>query len=465
VIHYDPSGLNPSTIFASSARQGSAAVGLPSEIRDGEGQPLFYSGSGQDSLHQMLRQMVTSEQISDAQRAADAEFAKGLSVRTLEVDVAAKRAVVQLGITRQGQLRTTAPFEVTLLDNFTFEAGALNTNSSLRITGRCMDIDSGCRTVLLKVQDGSASLVRVAYIIWRDTRAALTMEGPAQGLARNEEYDRFYQILKNTKDYPNHLNTVSDLRLSTYEVIGGESRFKVKMTLWIADRGSNSYKETLNWTGPLVKPIDNDRMNIDMQALETQIAADGPPVAMNSPLIKDTIRGLRLVRNDGRGNLQISVTIRRHVAIAREETLTLTVARIHTPVRQLPALSPRPTQQPDRGTVPQPCAQAIPCNQNQPVAQPQPEQGTVPQSPQGTQPQAPQSPPCGQAQQPPTLPAPCTQGLPPAPGTQTSPGTQPETATQQNSAAQQSSYAVKTRRASATAAAAAAASASVGTAH
>jgi len=47
--------------------------------------------------------------------------------------------------------------------------------------------------------------------------------------------------------------------------------------------------------------------------------------------VDTVLPGPRLVRNDGRGNLQLDLTVRAATINAREDRIRLTIARIHTP--------------------------------------------------------------------------------------------------------------------------------------
>jgi len=51
--------------------------------------------------------------------------------------------------------------------------------------------------------------------------------------------------------------------------------------------------------------------------------------------IANTIRDVRVVRNDGRGNLQFYITVRKSTAGSSEDTIRLTVARLQEATRQL----------------------------------------------------------------------------------------------------------------------------------
>jgi hypothetical protein len=327
VIRFDPTGMRPEEIFASSANLPETVIGPKCNISSGDGRELFYSGSGQDTLHEELKALIDRE--SDAaQRAADREFARELSLSHFEIDWQT-RSVSLSFMTKRGGRRETVKTAGVLDNQLTFRAGDLSKPPYMAVEAACMDAKGGCHTVHMKVREAVNGKVRTAHILTRESSATLFIQGNGLGVAANEEYDRFMRILLNTVDYPGATNTVKNLSLSTSETINGQANFSIVMRL-----GLTSGEQSVAWTGPLVKAAGVDQLNVAVQSAPEVTTIDGQAVAMRG-FISESIRETRLVRNDGRGNLQLEVTVRKATPESREDTLLLTIARIHKPVRSL----------------------------------------------------------------------------------------------------------------------------------
>jgi hypothetical protein len=318
VVIYDPTGMTPDQIFDSSARQAPVIIGNESDVANGEtGEPLYYSGSGQDDLREQLQTWVTTKTRAErVQR--DKEFSKRVLNGRFDVDFSARTAV--LDVTIKG---ATGPrvyrFSGQLSNRLLFSSGDLYKGNKLMVEAACMDLNGGCSTVYAKVQDATGGIVRTAHMIIRQTEATLFTHAQGFGVANNPEFDALLETMVRTDHHAGELNALNSLKLRTSETINGQASFRVEMGI----RSAFNAQETLNLGGPLVKPL------VDF-ALETK----GQVLRSTSPAA-DTIRQVLMVRNDGRGNLTLAVTVRKATATAQEDTMTLTFSRIHKPVRPL----------------------------------------------------------------------------------------------------------------------------------
>ncbi len=315
LVHYDPSGMTPSQIFDASERQGSAAVGDESDV-GGRRSGLRYSGAGQDSLRETLMRFEAKKEKSRRER--DRSFARTINQVTFDVDWSTREA--QVSVLMNGR-RTQLNFHGQLSNDLILKSGSVKRGQRIAIEAACMDLHGGCETVYLKIQDGNGARVRTAHVISRTTTATLFTQGNGYDIAKNEEYNYFLNLLLNTVNHSGAVNTVNSLWMRTTEVIGGASNYVIQMGLLTSRSGQTS----LNWTGALVKPAHSSSLNAPSEMLPS-----------SSP-IANTIRDSRLVKNDGRGNIQIAVTIRKGSVRAQEDTLTLTFGRIHKPTVRLQA--------------------------------------------------------------------------------------------------------------------------------
>ena len=314
VIVYDPTGLTPDQIFERSNNQGPALVGNPSNVTDGQsGETLNYSGSGQDGLREQIQTFVDTQTRADRiQR--DKNFAKTITDGRFNVDWSSRTATLDI-------LVENKPYRfIGALDNkLRLLGGQLRRGLHLAIDASCMDLNGGCDTVYATIQDGTGGIVRTAHVLIRTTKATLYSRNAAFRVAHNNEFDALLHLLVNTAHRSGVPNSFNSLVLRTSETINGESSYKIEMGILSAS-GS---QESLNFTGPLVKPA-------------TEIDLEAPARAsLSSSPIAGTIRNVTLVNNDGRGTLTLAITVRKATADADEDTVHVTVARIHKPVRPL----------------------------------------------------------------------------------------------------------------------------------
>lgn len=318
VIVYDPTGLTPAQIFESSSRQGPAVIGNESDVANGQsGEPLFYSGSGQDDLREQLQTWVNTKTRQERVR-RDKDFSKRVLNGRFDVDWSTRAAVLDVTIKGAKGPRVYR-FTGSLSNRLLFRSGDLRKGNNLSVEAACMDLNGGCGTVYAKVQDATGGTVRTAHMIIRQTEATLFTHAQGFGLANNPEFDALLETLVRTDHHAGELNALNSLKLRTSETINGQSSFRVEMGL----RSAYNTQETLNLGGPLVKPSVDSMLDAQAQVLRSSSPA------------ADTIRQVVLTRNDGRGTLTLAVTIRKATATAQEDTMDLTFSRIHKPVRPL----------------------------------------------------------------------------------------------------------------------------------
>lgn len=334
VTYFDPTGLTPDQIFASSSNSSDGgSAGLQSEFQDSMGHSLIYSGAGQDDLREQLWARVNSVQ-DPQQRAADESLARELGLATYTVDWNTRTMRISILQVQNGH-RRQLNFDGVLDNNLLARFGDLQSSPYIAAEAACMDLNGGCNTIHIKVMENQNGVPRNAHIIARNSNATLFTEGNGYGLASNPEYDRLLGVMLNTVHSPGATETVKKLALETSETINGSSNFLVSMKIKTASPlHPQGGEQLLVWTGPLVKPTNSNRLDLMLTAAPSYNTVGGQPVVLQG-LISDTIRDTRLVRNDGHGNLQLAVTVRKSTATAKEDTMVLTVARIHKPVKNL----------------------------------------------------------------------------------------------------------------------------------
>lgn len=320
IIYYDPTGLTPEQIYSNGSRQAGSVLGKPSNMPDMNGQPLIYSTAGMDDLHHQIKAMLDANP-NPEERAMNEEFASRVVLAKFDADLQGRTVAVTITVTNP---RRQYHFAGSFDSQMRFRAGQLQgPYGTAGIELACMDLSGSCSTAHIKFMDRVEGQLKTAHVLARATGATLYTVGNGFGLARNPEADRLLAILLNTVGASGAPDTVTGLHLYTAETINGQSSFIVRMDVRIGWSG----RQVLFWTGPLVRPAGTDTFSLPIQAMPSQVSAgSGAPIV-------NTIRAARLLRNDGRGNLQVELTVRAASPRSREEQLSLTISRIHKPVR------------------------------------------------------------------------------------------------------------------------------------
>ena len=300
-------GMTPEQLFGDD---GTPSAQLAAKMKD-----TYYSASSTDGLYEQIKG-IEAKVKDEGRREANSNFAKHIVFSTFTMLPQNEgRASISI-VNAQGQV-TRHDF-----------VGQLNRNLHMRsvsggytVDAVCMDATGGCKTVHLRIQEKSAKSA-VAHVLARNNDATLYIQGTRVGTVNNPEFDRLMRIMLNTVGSSGSPDSVNDLKLITSETINGPSKFAVTFGLYVNDR--HSY-QVLSWSGDLVKPAQSNMTDILLK----------PVFGLERGGIADTVREARLVRNDGKGDIQVVLNVRRGTATAEEGILRLTVSRIQTPVREL----------------------------------------------------------------------------------------------------------------------------------
>ena len=273
---------------------------------------LFYSASSNDGLYEQIKNIEAQVKV-DAHREANARFAKHVQFATFE-SRGNGRAQASISIVNAQNRIAQYNFDGQLDRDMHMRAQ----NSGYTIDAVCMDATRGCKTVHIRIQEKGA----VAHVITRNNDASLYIQGNPIGTVHNLEFDRLMRIMLNTVKSSGAPDSVDELKLITSETVNGPSKFAVTFGLLVNSRHSN---QVLSWTGDLVKPAKSNITDIVLK----------PAFGLETRGIAETVREARLVRNNGKGDIQIILTVRRGTPSAEEGNLRLTISRIATPVREL----------------------------------------------------------------------------------------------------------------------------------
>lgn len=248
----------------------------------------------------------------------DLRFANQVSNGRFSVDWATRTAVIDVTI-KGANGSTESRFAGALDNRLSLRSGDLRHGNRISVEAACMDLSGGCHSVYAIVRKESGGTIRTAHMLIRQTEAYMYTEALGYGFAHSEEFDRLLNTFDRTTHHSGERESVSTLTFRTSETINGQSSFKAEFGL----RAANGRLESFNVGGPLVKPASGNTLNTEMQMLRS-----------TSSMV-NTIRDVSLIHNDGHGDLMLAITVRKATAEASEDTMYVTVARIHTPTRVL----------------------------------------------------------------------------------------------------------------------------------
>ena len=323
----DPRGRRSSEIFEASENLGPTRPG--NKFAD----DLYFSGAGQDFLREQLIDIVSSQ--DDAgQRRRNSEFAREIGLVTVEVNWPERSVNISIAYKKSGKKITPPDVKAVVGRNLQFKG--FEKSQKVSLTGACMDLPERlkaaqhpCHTVHLRLERGERGSTSVAHVLTRLSPVYFTFpENP--GTTRNGDYDFVSNILEQSVANPGGFGTIHSLGLYTSEVIGGASEFAVVMKLNPNSRTQLS--QMFGLQGPLVKPAEAMELDeaIDMVSnVDSDASRSG-----DRSVLKNLIREARLIRNDGRGNMQFNLVIpNRRRGEGEDDVLRLTIARIHNETR------------------------------------------------------------------------------------------------------------------------------------
>ena len=293
----DPAGVTPTQANTSGP------------VQDSSG--FVYGGASSDGLRAQIEAIPVSEyDLRWATQLSKARLFFTPQTREVQVDVLQTRL--------DGQ-----QFKITLRGFLDRSGRGYFPDNGSRISGaiECLDINGGCETAHVKIVNQAFSLARTAHLIIRTTNASFHVTGNGFDIAHNHEYDWFFNILVNTATQNPGVGWVSRLTVETSETMHGVSNVAVAMDLLNIDR-----TESLDFFGPLVLGADGEGVNVQM----FQTPANPPGIPQ---LVSNTISDIRMVGNDGRGEITVALTVRAARPGSVEDTATMRMNRIQNAIK------------------------------------------------------------------------------------------------------------------------------------
>jgi hypothetical protein len=321
---YDPSGKTPEEIFA-PAKDHVSTPGAPSSIKG-----LHYTQASRDGLHERLVAKVARA------RAVDRAFARRIGMTSFEVNRANNQAWIAINLRNaEGRLSRFVLSGRFDLRSKTAEMGSFAAAPGIKARAVCVDADGNCRAVVIELRKEMEGIVALAHVIARQTTAYLYIGGNAPGASMNPEYDRLMNLFLNTVYWPGQAGGLSGLSFFTSEVIGAASDFAIVMRMRVAGAGPGMAEQSLSLSGPLLMSAKGG-VDLNLRLARPVAYVGGHPSQREPALathLVESIREVRLVKNDGRGDIQLDLIVRAATPGSQEDTVQLTVARIERAIR------------------------------------------------------------------------------------------------------------------------------------
>ncbi len=308
-------------------------TGATTNILDHNGDQLLYSGSAHDNLLELLKDRMAN--VSDPiVRQRNLDFAREVGFVKVYFEKGSRKLRVTVLLDRYGE-KEHYNYDTVLDKNFHASFGHYDTKPYIAGELDCLDQDGGCRNMRIQLTDKEKLREpRIAYVIVRDTTAAMLIKGNAPHTSTNEEFRRLMKFFLNSVKNPGAINAVKYLNLKTSETVNGQATFYVTMLMDIEHRTDKRrvLRDSLRWTGPLVKADYHNTVNVHVDPVPSLKRIDDVsiPIDPDRDRVSSTIRSIQLIRNDGDGTLQFKVTVRAQRISDVEENILLTIKRKHT---------------------------------------------------------------------------------------------------------------------------------------
>lgn len=289
-------------------------------------QKFHFTGAAEDNLVALLKSRLDSV-ADEGLRVADRQFAQEIGLTSVNINWATRQFTVTALLERDGK-REHHAFGGLLQNDLTGQFGRSTTAPEIRGDLVCMDLNGGCRNMRLKFVDTRGEMERTAYVVVRDTPAWMYTKARHPDESTNAEFSRLASIFFNTIQYSGAMNTVRFLNLTTSETVNGSSTFVVTMKIRVPDsRFAGGGEQVLMWTGPLAHTAAGAiEIPVSNAVTVTQYGGVTVPLNHDNGHISDSIKKTRLVANDGKGKIQMAITIRANKPDVQEETILLTIA-------------------------------------------------------------------------------------------------------------------------------------------
>jgi len=288
---------------------------------------LQFTSAASDNLVALLKDKL--DNVSDLSvKSANQEFAKQIGLTTVGINWQTRRFVVTTLLDRAGK-RAHYSFGGVLGDDLQGRFGSAKKSPNISGDLVCMDLNGGCRNIRIRLIDSQVeSSPRTAYVVVRDTPAWMKIQAKHPMSSNNVEFQQLASVLFNTIENSGAPGSVATLGMVTSETVNGTSSFAVDMKLRLAHpQYPQGVDQLLIITGPLAKIPVGRSVQVLSSPVPTLTTVDGLtiPVDPDHGFISDTLKQIRLVGNDGKGQVDLALTVRANKPLVDEEVIVLTI--------------------------------------------------------------------------------------------------------------------------------------------
>ncbi|MBO9667780.1 MAG: hypothetical protein J7501_13330 [Bdellovibrio sp.] len=289
---------------------------------------LLYTSSSTDSLIDFIRTRTPVSAMAGAITSAK------MSVDGMSGDVNVTVKLMEGGEEKVYNIAGSNGFEYgsssTVLRGVR-EANGERTTGGMPAEGtlKCMDLDGGCETSLLKLNIGYVGANSVVYIVFRSTQTSLYFHLPAESKeSANPEYQVLKEMAINTINKLTYDNRLESARLDSWEVVNGRSGFASVMKTYS--------KELLGFAGPLLAPESGTGVNIPLARLNKDQNDSLDLLALTDTRLNyaNSIGSARLIANNGLGQIRIALKMRKRGNYAQDQ-FAITIMRKINPIIEL----------------------------------------------------------------------------------------------------------------------------------
>ena len=300
ILRIDVPGYDPQNqpFFADASGERGVRV---TTYRGPSGAPQYISAAGRDNLYARLTDKIKEFEGAEA-FAANRKFAESIGITDFVVDPSTRRFSLAVRL-RDGT--GTYLFNGSLADGRrSAQAVEATQIQDARAWIQCLDADGECTVALIKVSrttnGGERPQRQLAYLISRHSPVVPRLSPPFR-IEENPAYNELMGLYSTPS---------ADLRLwlDTTETVGGGADFIVGMRARVSEPGCEPSRPiALGFEGLLLKEPTSSLAYRNLRSGH-KLAAWLTPARSDSWLAT-SIAAARLVRNDGRGTIQLQFDV------------------------------------------------------------------------------------------------------------------------------------------------------------
>lgn len=296
---------------------------------------LVYTSSSTDELLNFLR--ARNDKVDEATRRLNLDAAASVQSAIMSVDSLSGDVVVTLKVLEGREVKVYNAGGVTSYGGPAATLrpviGGQNTKTTgarpLEGTLKCLDLDGGCETTLVRLKIGSLGSSSIINLVFRNSSADLYFNLPAaDAQSDNSEFLILQEYILNTVRRIKTEDRIKTVRMSSWEVANGRSG----VTLSI--KGHNN--ELLAFAGPLLAPEVGSGVlvNLARVAQDQEDTLDLISLNQSKLTYANWIGDAKMIANNGLGQVRIAVKMRKRGSSAQDQFL-VTFMRTIKPIVDL----------------------------------------------------------------------------------------------------------------------------------